>query len=143
MKIQSDIVINVNKNITYNNIQNAVDEADENDVIKLIDNVQLFYDIDVPTSSNITLDLDGFHIRTTKTIINNGTLNIVNNNTSEESYISTGVDISILHNYGNLNIENLSINNISTSSLGVILTFDGGITTLDDVDISSVNNVII
>ena len=141
LKIQSDIVKNVDKDITYNNIQTAIDESDNGDVLRLIDNVQLFYDVTIPSESSVVLDFDGYSIRTTKSMINNGTLNIMNDNDSNNSSFSTGVGINIIKNYGILNINNISMGNSSSETDRIILTYDSGVTTLDDVDILSVNNV--
>ena len=98
---------NETQNKTYKNLQTAIDEVDENDVLKLIDNTNVSYNVEVPESVKVILDLNGYELSANKTITNYGRITLTNSNTNSTSKISNHVDTMFV-NQGALYIDNVS-----------------------------------
>ena len=119
---EQDIAINLRTEELYNNLQDALDEAEENDTIKLIANVILYYS--VTNNNKLTLDMDGYLISTNKTFTNRGELTITNGNTEKEAVIKSSSAINIITNTNKLRLENVTIKNNSSNSYVINNTND-------------------
>lgn len=108
---KKDFVINIETDARYLNLQEAIDKASNGDTLQLIANDFISYDISVPQGKNITIDMNGFSIVTSKQIINNGTLTITNENTKEDSIskISNNSSSTLIDNKSTLNLYNVEI----------------------------------
>ncbi|MBO5530694.1 MAG: hypothetical protein J5970_04775 [Bacilli bacterium] len=147
---ETDIAINTTTQEIYTNLQDALNECGNNETIKLLTNVPLFYEVTNNNNNNITLDLAGFRITTNKKFINNKNLTITNS-TENDSFIRTSSDINLLTNTGTLNIDNVEvINNSSskyvinnTSNLNMTDSVVTGLNGINTSGISSLNNIIV
>ena len=121
----------------YSNLQDAIDEASENDTIVMLSDAPLYYQ--VTNDKNITLDMSGYTISTNKRIINTGNLNIVNNS-DKESTIKTSASINLITNSGVLNVEKVTLRNTGTSNYVVQNTNELGLNNVKIESILGVNN---
>ena len=76
---KKDLIINLETNEKYLNVQDAIDEANDNEVLQYISNDFMSYDIEIPQGKHIIIDMNGYNIVTSKQITNNGTLTLKNN----------------------------------------------------------------
>ena len=109
---EGDIARNKRTLKIYDNLQDALDEAEDNDTVELINDVPLFYQ--VINNSNLTLDLNGHSISTNKNITNNGDLKIVNSK-NKKSTIQTSLTTNLITNTNKLEVENVTLRNVSAS----------------------------
>ena len=129
----------------YTKLSDAIDNSNENDVIKLIDDNYLFYSLIISQEKKITIDTNGYDIITGNPITNNG--DVVIKNTSYESsnpvfdyngsgyYITNNEggtlkleNITIRANYILDNRGSLNLNNSSFDSLNISINNTGNIT---------------
>ena len=97
-------------NTTYSSLQKAIDAAGENGTITLISNGLVTNNASIDSDQNITFDLNGNTLRTTKTITNNGVFTI-KDNTNEKNGLLINNDntLDLIINKATLNIESGNI----------------------------------
>ena len=132
---ESDIAVNLETEKIYNNLQDALDEANTGETVQLINNVPLYYS--VTNRKNLTLDMNGKTISTNKAISNSGELNIINTS-NEEALIKTSSNINLITSSNKLTLDNISIKN--TSSSNYVLT-STSVLNMNNVNINSINAV--
>ena len=98
------------KNISYNNLQTAIDESDSNDSLIVTVSSDIYDEITIPTGKTITINFNGKILNFSKTIINKGILNLINDKENPEiiNMVST-LSSSLIRNYGELYIKNLTL----------------------------------
>lgn len=111
---QTDIVLNETTNTSYVNLQTAIDEANGNDTLKLLKNSKIYYTLTIAADDIITLDTNGYELYTTKTITNNGTLNIIDS-TNTNGKISTTAALDLISNKGILEITNIDLSTTASN----------------------------
>ena len=134
---QTDIVRNNNMidNNTYTNLQTAIDEASSGDTLELIDNAPVFYELTIPSGKTINIKTMGYSITTSKSIVNNGVLNIVDESSEKASKINCSLGIDLITNNGTLNITDVDINySLPTYNISVLV--NNGSSLLENVSIS-------
>ena len=122
----------------YKNIQTAIDEANNGDTITMIDNATIYYPLIISSDENITLDLAGYNLSTTKTITNNGTFTITDS-------VSNGVltelaAVKMITNNSVLNINNVAFNNNATTNDLITNNTDSSLI-LEDATIDSLSGI--
>ena len=133
---QVEIVENKNTSTRYNNLQTAITEASSGDELELVSNASIYYNVTIPDKT-LKLDLNNYNLITTKPIINNGTLTIIDEKTSgTKGKISTTTDINLLTNNKSLTINNISLQNNSTNNY-VLTNGNNSTLNLTNVDINS------
>ena len=135
---ETEAVINETTNTKYIKLSDAINNASENDTLKLLKNVSVYYDIN--NSGNITLDLNGYSINTSYGIKNTGTLNIVDSSDSKFGKIYSLQALELFNNTGTLNINDISLENVSTEK-NIILNDGTGVTTLNNVNINTLQGI--
>ena len=119
----------------YKKLSEAIDEANENDVIELLEDNHLFYQLIIPAEKNITIELNGYTIVVGHPIINNGktiiTNNINNQNPTFTYSFSTSSNYYITNN-SELTLQNLNI--VSPYAIN-----NKGTLTLETINIESTN----
>lgn len=138
LTISENIITNVSTGKSYNNIQTAIDETGENEELKLLNDVSVYYEINVASDKKIILDLAGYDIFTSQKIINDGTLTIKDSSEEKGSKISTTFAIDLITNNGTMNISNIYFENVIASNN--ILT-NNNIVTLENVSMNSINGI--
>lgn len=133
---QGEVVENKNTSTRYNNLQTAITEASSGDELELVSNASIYYNVTIPDKT-LKLDLNNYNLITTKPIINNGTLTIIDENTSgTKGKISTTTDINLLTNNKSLTINNISLQNNSTNNY-ILTNGNNSTLNLTNVDINS------
>ena len=136
---------------TYKNLQDAFDAARDGDTLELMSDASISYDLLID-DVNVTLDLKGFNLNTTKPITNNSTLHIVNTHPSKKSIISNVLSSQFITNSSSstLTFDNVIINgnsivkNGSSSSLGISNSeLRATNTAIENVGTITINNSII
>ena len=126
--LTTDFVKNKNKpegSNTYKNLQEAINYASDGDELELTGDASLSYELVV--EKNITLDLNGYNLSTTKPITNKKTLNITNSSTQKKSTITNLLSSQFITNttnsaltFNNVIIKgNSLISNSSSATLGI------------------------
>ena len=95
-------------NTEYNSIQDAIDAAGNEGTIKIIKNAMIIEKGIIPSTSNITLDLNGKTLLNNDTLENNGTLTILDNTQNKLGKLqsdSNSINNPIILNKGTLNIK--------------------------------------
>ena len=140
LQIESNVITNRTKaNAKYNNIQDAIDAADDGDelVIETDDGIKKEISIYYPLTinKNITLDLNGYTLFTSKTITNSSNTTITNNDTNNVSKIYTIFANNLITNSSSktLNISNIQLQN---SGAGNYQLVNNGIVFVDNVTIN-------
>ncbi|MBR2997491.1 MAG: InlB B-repeat-containing protein [Bacilli bacterium] len=134
--------VNLIKNITnggtlYTNVQDAIDNASSGDELQFVTNMYVTDLVTIPEGKEITIDLNGLAIQ--KTIINNGTLNIVDKSSpdGEGGYNTSsnynGFIEEIIDN-GILNVENGVIHIVNTDISSIVNVSGGIVKTLNNSD---------
>ena len=106
---QRDLIKNLTTEATYVNLQTAIDAADPDDTLQYIANDYISYDIEIPLGKNVTIDMNGYNIVTSKQIINNGTLLITNSSQDYISKITNNASITLFINNNKLTLENIKL----------------------------------
>ncbi len=112
---ETEVALNVQTEEVYGNLQTAISEAKENETIKLLTNLPLYYEISANNKSNVTLDLNGKTISTNKKITTSVPFNIINSS-DDEAVIKTSSNIHLITNNSDLNITNVTLKNSSNNS---------------------------
>lgn len=137
---QVDFVQNKTTLANYNNLQTAITEATSGDELELTRNGRIYEPVTIPDKT-IKLDLNNYNIITTKAITNNGTLTIIDENTSgTRGTIETLNTINLITNNKNLTINNVVIKN-NTTDYYVIKNKNASTLTLIDAEISSIYGI--
>ena len=131
--VETDIAKNINTNKIYNNIQKAINEANNNEEIELLRDAPIYYEI--TNDKNIILNLNGYELTTNKVINNSGILNITEKNNNDNTYntnnptnrITTSSIINLLTNSNELLLSNITLKNENASKSVVYNT--GKVTT--------------
>ena len=137
---ESEIAINTTTQKIYTNLQDALDEAENNEIVQLIANVPLFYQVSNNNNNNITLDMHGFRITTNKKFINNKNLTITNSS-DNPSFIRTSSDMNLLTNTGTLTLNNVEVINNSSSNYVIYNTNNLNMTNSTVTGLNGINNV--
>ena len=129
----------------YQQLSDAIEDANENNIIELLADNYLFYPLVVSSEKNVTIHTNSFDIITSNPITNNGKLIITNNNSnsSKPTFDYHGIEYFITNNLGatlelnNIaidaayaieNMGNLTINNTSITSSNIAIKNSGNIT---------------
>ena len=112
---ETEKAINVQTNVRYTNFQQALDEAEEGQTVKLLTDFSVFYEANNTNTNSFTLDMNGHKIITNKTIKNNGDLSIINSS-DNDGIIQTRSKIELINNNSKLSMNNIKINYLSDSS---------------------------
>ena len=135
---ETEVVVNETTNTKYIKLSDAINNASENDTLKLLKNVSVYYEIN--NSGNITLDLNGYSINTSYGIKNTGILNIVDSSDSNFGKIYSLQALELFNNTGTLNINDISLENVSTDK-NIILNDGTGVTTLNNININTLQGI--
>ena len=135
--MESVIAYNYNTGVEYTNLQDAIDEADTDELVILLNNVPLYYAVTNSNQKHFTLDLNGYTISTNKTITNTGNIEIVNNGSSE-AQIKTSSAVNLINNSGTLSISDTKLVNLSSSNY--VISSSNNIE-LTNVKINAINGV--
>ena len=132
---QRELIENLTTHEKYVNLQTAIDQSDQEDTLQYIGNDYISYELDIPLGKNITIDLNGYNIVTSKQITNNGTLLITNSNQEYTSKITNNASITLFINNSKLTLENVKIESYN----GIDSKQDATLT-LNNAEINSRNN---
>ncbi|MBR6073021.1 MAG: InlB B-repeat-containing protein [Bacilli bacterium] len=131
---EKDLAYNVEQDKYYNNLQDAFDDAGDNEHIELLTNIPIYYPVTNNTNHPFTLDLKGYTISTNKPIVNNYNLTIVDS--SNNGTIKASSNIVLITNSGTLSLGDISLINTGSSNYVVKNT---GTLSLDQTKIEGVN----
>ena len=123
-----------NANAYYPTLQNAIRygvSSKGTDTIKLLSNTKETSKIDVNLNKNITIDLNGYTVDGTNSVViaNNGTLTFVD--TSKDK---TGEFNPTITNNGSLTIEGGTFANAPVTNDGATTTLNGGTYPIEDIE---------
>lgn len=110
-----NFVINTTQNKEYDNLQTALDETHDGDILSLTDNYAISYNIDYTSNNKVILDLNGHNLSITKPITNSGNLTITNTNETQTSKLYSTVNMNLITNNGILKIENINMEFVNTA----------------------------
>ncbi len=110
-----NFVTNTTQNKDYANLQTALDETHDGDILRLNENYAISYNIDYDSNNKVIFDLNGYNLSITKPITNSGHLTIKNTNESQISKLYSTVNMNLLTNNGTLKLENISIEAANTT----------------------------
>ena len=137
-----EIIRNGTRYKTYKNLQDAFDEAIEDDILKVLCDFSIFTDVTNNNSNNITLDLDGHKIVTFHTITNKGNLQMINNSQNDATIQSRSA-IDLIVNEGYLKIENVDFNYYSDNTSHSVIYGKSGELYLKNLNISTENTDVV
>lgn len=112
-----NFVTNITQNKEYDNLQVALDETHDGDILSLTENYAISYNIDYSSNNKVILDLNGHDLSITKPITNSGNLTITNTNEEQTSKLSSTINMNLITNNGTLKLEKISIESASISVL--------------------------
>ena len=135
---ETEAVINETTNTKYIKLSDAINNASENDTLKLLKSVSAYYEIN--NSGNITLDLNGYSISTSYGIKNTNALNIIDTSDNHNGKVYIKTSFELFNNTGTLNINDISLENISTEK-NIILNDGTGVITLNNVSINTLQGI--
>ena len=116
-----EFIINNTTTTRYTNLQTAVDEANNGDILSLLSDASISNNVTI--NDNIIIDLNGHNLKTTKSIINNANIEIKNSDTNNNSKLFNSVTGKLITNNGELTINNIEIsgnNSIENPSVGTL-----------------------
>ena len=131
---ETNIIRNTTTLDEFINLQDAIGDATSGDTLLLLKDSAIYYD--VTNSKDITLDLDNHKLLTSKEIINNGTLSVVDNSSNKGGKLYTKSAVSVIKNNATLNISNIALENNYTDS-NIIINQAYGTATLTNVTINT------
>ena len=132
------IQINGDSDKEYNDINSAIEHSENGDILVLVDNILNTDQIIIPADKDIIIDVTNHNISSSKPIINNGTMQIINESNDERIISYYGTDYLITNNNG----ATLTLVNIKLDSQYVIKNNLGGVLNGNDVTITSTNTAI-
>jgi len=113
----------------YTSLYKAIEAAQANDVIYLLEDNYIYDKIVVDDTKDITIDLDGYNIITGNQIINNGMLKITNSSQSSRPLIDYHETNVFLNNYRANNSDitpTLTLDNLDIRAGLVVQNYDYG-----------------
>jgi len=122
-----EFIVNLTTNERYMNLQEAIDDASNNDTLQFTASDFVSYNISIPSGKVITIDLNGYNLVTSKQITNNGNLTIVNNNQEAISKVTNNASITLFVNNQTLNLTNIKVdayNGIDNASYSTLIASD-------------------
>jgi hypothetical protein len=110
-----NFIINTTHNFENSNLQTAINETNEGDILNLSKDANISYAVTV-SDIKVTLDLNGFNLKNTKTITNKTELGITNSNTEKQSMLYSSISVTLLNNTDSriLDIKNAEIGGYAT-----------------------------
>ena len=146
-------ILNVEQDVTYSNLQTALDEVEDGETLQLLDDISITYDLETQENINFTLDMNGYNLDTTKQITNNSNMKIINStvDSTEEEEIVVETSESIYYyngtKYNNLYTENTyQVDQATFETNYIDLPNDGSgyyIVYTDTIDLSQYNTIIV
>lgn len=109
--------------VEFNSVQKAIDSIETEGTIEFIANGENQADLTIPTGKNITMDLAGFTLSTTKKLTNSGTLTV-----KDSTYDKEG---TILGTNGDQNFELIRNDGTMTIESGNLRSPNGGTYTIE------------
>ena len=145
LELETNIITNRTKaNAKYNNIQDAIDAASAGDtlIIETDDGIKKEISIYYPITINkdVTIDLNGYNLFTSKTITNSSNTTIINNDLNNSSTISTIFAREIIINSATLQLTLSNINLNNTNTANNCFT-NNGIAIITNVSVNSINGI--
>ena len=128
----NETIHNKTQDIMYDNMQQAFNEANTDDVIELLEDTTLSYETYIYDGVRLTIDLNGHALKTYKSITNNGDLTITGELVNSKLY-SRSSKPSVLNN-GVLNITGIEV-----AGNTAIKNDTNGIMTIDDINLNVEN----
>ena len=141
LRNSTEKALNVQTGEKYKNLQDAIDEALENQTIKILVDFSQLDSIDNNNSNKFTIDLDGHKIITNKVITNNGELDIISGS-QDRGIIQTRAKINLFVNNGKLKFDNVNVVYTQEKSNDYVVIMNRNELTLNNFDTSSKNNTI-
>ena len=115
-----NFVKNNRTNAEYTNLQTAIDEANNGDVLVLLSDASISNNITI--NENLTLDLYGYNLKTTKNITNNANVTITNSKQNSSSKLFNAVTGILIINNSDLTINNIEVSGNNTIDNAAIAT---------------------
>ena len=140
LTVETEKAINVQTNVRYTNFQQALDEAEEGQTVKLLADFTLFYAVNNTNTNSFTLDMDGHKIITNKTINNNGNLSIINTS-SNDAIIQTRSNINLINNNSTLLMNNINIKYLAENTTNPVIRSSNDLT-LENVNAVTKNRIV-
>ena len=138
--LQEDFVTNLTTHVDYNNLQTAITAASSGDELELFKSANIYSTLTIPDKT-LKIDLNNCNISISDSITNNGTLTIIDENTSGTKGKITGTGSSTLFNNNkSLTMDNISVQN-SYSNNYIISNNASSTLSLDGVDISGIYGI--
>ena len=106
-----DTIENKQTGTKYKTLSSALSEIENNQELKLIANIYNFDNITISNTKNISIDLNGYNLYTSKKITNNGILSIKNSTDNESKLYSGVLSDTLLVNANELSLDNIKIAN--------------------------------
>ena len=128
---QRELIINLETEEKYLNLQTAIDAANSNEVLQYTANDYISYDVEIPQGKKVIIDMNGYNITTSKQITNSGTLTIKNDNDEYKSTITNNTSQTLITNNGTLTLDNIRLdayNGISNTTNAILNVNDTNIT---------------
>ena len=104
----STIITNSSRNIDYTNINEAFNDVEDGETLKLTRDASISYNINIP-DKQVILDMNGYNLVTNKSIINNGNLSIINSINNDVS-ITSSITNTLITSSGSISIIGIKIN---------------------------------
>ena len=104
---------NKTQNIEYTDLNLAVNNAHENDEFELIANGNNTVSVEIPEIS-FSIDMKGFNLNSTKTIVNKGDITITNSVSNKDPKIFTNLTINLINNKGTLSVTGVDLSGYNT-----------------------------
>ena len=137
----------------YTQLRNAIDAAGTGDIIELLEDNYLFYNLTISAEKDISIQTNNYDIITGNPIENNGKIKIINNNYSPSSptfdyhesgyFITNNVNASLEIENVKINttkgIDNngtLSLNNTTITATGTAIYNKGNVTASNNITLS-------
>ncbi|MCR4581915.1 MAG: InlB B-repeat-containing protein [Bacilli bacterium] len=131
----TDKIKNVEQDKTYTNVQDAFSEVQDGETLQLTRETSISYDVTIPNKV-VTLDLNGYDFITNKSLINNGTLTILDSTNTQDIELKSTVSNTLINNKNTLIVTGLKV-----SGYDIINSAEEGIVELTNVQITGHNIV--
>ena len=132
---QPKLIRNTNTGIEYINIQTAIDEATNDDILEFINDINITYDLTINVSQILTFNMNGYNFQTTRSIKNYGNLTVLNDSDKKLNFSSIK-DVTFIDSRKKFKINNVNINSYNAIN-------NTGVMELDNVTISARNKGIV
>jgi len=127
---QRELLVNLETNERYLNLQDAIDEANNNEVLQYISNDYMANDVEIPQGKHVIIDMNGYNITTSKQIVNNGVLTIENTSDEYDSKITNNTSTTQIVNNATLTFDNVKMdvyNGIENGNNATLVVNDANI----------------